>query len=340
MMATIREVAARARVSVGTVSNVLSGAVPVSKRLRERVLAVVQELDYQPNQLAQSLKSRQTKMIGMVIRDITHPLFAPMMRGAQDAAWLQNYLLVMLDSDRQLEREQQILAALRTRRVDGILLAATGIEQAHVRAICEAGIPVVCLERELPGLGIDCVIADHFEGARKCVAHLAACGNRSIAFLHGDTSDWIERERFGGYRQGLEDAGVEFDQSLQAGDHSGSDEGYRAAAALLDRRPRPAAILAADATVAAGLLRAVRDRGLRCPHDITIAAFDDPFSCDVLRPRITAVSQPSYHMGSKAMEILLKRIQDPDRRRSTVTLETELHVRESSACSAAGSGAA
>jgi LacI family transcriptional regulator len=335
-MATIREVAAQARVSVGTVSNVLSGSVPVSKRLRDRVLAVVQELDYQPNHLAQSLKSRQTRMIGMVIRDITDPLFPQMMRGAKDAAWAQNYLLVMLDSDEKPEREQEILVALRTRRVDGILLAATGGEDSHIRAIRDAGVPIVCLEREIAGLGLDSVVADHFTGARDCVRHLFSAGNRSIAFLHGAPDNLVGQERFAGYRQGLDDCALSFDPWMEAGNRPGPgskpgmDEGYRAGAALLARNPRPDAILAADAMLAAGLLRALRDQGLRCPEDVAIAAFDDPFCCDVLRPRLTAVEQPAYEMGVKAMEILLKRIQEPDRRRSKLTLDTILHIRESS----------
>lgn len=329
-MATIREVAQRARVSVGTVSNVLSGAVPVSKRLRERVLEVVQELDYHPNYLARSLKSRQTKMIGMVISDITAPMFPLMIRGAQSAAWLQNYLLVMLDSDRQVEREEEILTALRTRRVDGILLAAAGTEHSHIRAVRDAGIPIVCLERELPALSLDCVLADHFGGARACVLHLASAGHRSIGFLHGDPNDPVEAERFRGYRQGLSDAGLRFDESLTEGSQAGLFEGYRAGAALLKREPRPAAILAADAMLAAGLLRASRDLGLRCPQDVAIAAFDDPFCCEILRPPLTAVAQPSYEMGIRAMELLLKRIQEPERRRSKMTLDTVLNVRESS----------
>ncbi len=329
-MATIREVASRASVSVGTVSNVLSGTVPVSTRLRDRVLAVVRELDYQPNQLAQSLKSRHTKMIGMVLRDITDPLFPQMMRGAKDAAWARNYLLVMLDSDAKVEREQQILVALRTRRVDGILLAPTGPEESHIRAVRDAGVPIVCLGRELPGLGLDCVLADNYKGAHQSVVHLASMGNRSIAFLHGDRADPVEQERFAGYRRGLQDAGLAFEASLEAGSHSGLDEGYRAGAALAKRNPRPNAILAADAMLAAGLLRALRDMGLRSPADIAIAAFDDPFCCDVLRPRLTAVAQPSYEIGAKAMEILLSRIHEPERRRSKTVLDTILHIRESS----------
>ena len=164
-MPTIKEVALRARVSVGTVSNVLSGRVPVSKRLSERVQSVVRQLDYHPNHIARSLKIRQSNTIGLVISDITNPFFTHLARGAEDAAWKANYLLIILNSDEQLDRERQVIAALRARRVDGVILvsAADG-ESDHIRALHEAGTPLVCVDREIPGL--DCVVVNNADGAR------------------------------------------------------------------------------------------------------------------------------------------------------------------------------
>jgi LacI family transcriptional regulator len=316
---TIREVAIRAGVSVGTVSNVLSGAVPVSKRLKDRVLRVIQEMNYQPNHLARSLKIRHTKMIGMVVRDITNPVFAQMLRGAEDAAWLQNYLLVTLNSDQQWERERQIVTALRTHRVDGILLTVSaGPCQEHIRAVRDAGIPTVCLGREIPGLGLDCVVAGHSEGARDCVKHLVSLGHRDIGWISAMDEE-TAHERFGGYRQGLQDAGLEFDHTLAG-----------AAAQLLARDPRPTAILTADTRLAATLLHTLDQRGLRCPQDVAIATFDDSWFSEAFRPRLTAVAQPSYAMGFQAMELLIQRIHDPARRRTRVVVETSLQIRESS----------
>lgn len=165
----------RARVSVGTVSNVLGGRVVVSERLRTRVLEVIERLDYHPNFIARSLKIRHTQMIGIVVSDITNPFSTQMVRGAEDPAWQKNYTLIILDG--QLERERQVIAALRTRQVDGILLvAATGGEHRHIDAVTDAGIPVVCVDHELSGPELDCVVVDHFSGARGCVAHLIAMG--------------------------------------------------------------------------------------------------------------------------------------------------------------------
>jgi LacI family transcriptional regulator len=327
---TIREVAFRAGVSVGTVSNVLGGTVPVSNRRRDRVLRVMQEMNYQPNHLARSLKIRHTKMIGMVIRDITDPVSAQMLRGAEDAAWLKDYLLVTLNSDQQWERERQIVTALRTHRVDGILLTASaGPCKNHIRDVRDAGIPTVCLDREIPGLGLDCVVAGHFEGARECVKHLASLGHQEIGWISGTDAD-VAQERFAGYIQGLQDAGLEFDQTLAAGAQSPLDDGYHPASQLLARDPRATAILTADARLAAALLRALDQCNLRCPQDVAVATFDDSWLSEALRPSLTAVAQPSYAMGFQATELLIQRIHDPSRSPSKMMIETSLHIRESS----------
>lgn len=315
-MRTIREVAQRAGVSVGTVSNVLSGAVPVSERLKHRVLQVIEELDYQPNQLARSLKVKQTQMIGMVIRNIADPVFPQMLRGAEDAAWAQNYLLVLVNSDEQADREQQILRALRTRRVDGILLATEPTANlSHIRSVCDGGTPVVSLEREIPGLDLDCVAADHSNGAAECVRHLARQGRRAIGWIHPPAGDFAARERFEGYRRGLEDAGIGFQEALVAAAES-------AISLLRQKNPRPDAVLVADALLIPKLFRAMNELGLREPRDVAIATFDQPRLCEALQ--VATVLRPSYEIGFKAMELLIQRIHDAARPRSTVTLTCAL----------------
>ncbi len=330
-MPTIKEVARRARVSVGTVSNVIGGRVAVSERLRTRVLEVIERLDYHPNFVARSLKSRHTQMIGIVVSDITNPSSTQMVRGAEDAAWQKNYTLIVLNSDGRLERERQVIAALRTRQVDGILLvAATGGEHRHIRAVMDAGIPIVCVDHELSGRGLDCVVVDHFSGARDCVAHLIAVGHRRIGMLNGDTGLPVAGQRFAGYRQALEDANLPYDETIVANFGFRVEDGYRAAQRVLECEPRPSAIFTGNAMIAIGSLRALRDAGLRCPEDVAIATFDDPIFLEALRPSITAVAEPAYELGRRSFELLLERIEAPDRKRIRVVLETHLIVRESS----------
>lgn len=330
-MATIKEVARRARVSVGTVSNVLGDRVPVSSRLRERVLAVVRDLDYHPNHVARSLKMRQTKMLGMVISDITNPFFPQLVRGAEDAAWKHNYMLTTFNSDDQLEREKLVLSVLRTRRVDGILLvpAVTEGDHAHVRATVDSGIPVVALDRTLRGLALDSVTVDNIAGARACVEHLISLGHRRIGVLAGTLELQTGRDRLQGYKDALRKAGLPIDESLIVLSGFRIGASYPAARQLLERA-RPSAVFTANAMIALGLFRAVHELGLRCPEDIAIATFDDPPFSDAIRPQLTAVAQPSYQLGFQGAELLIRRIQEPGRKRSRLLLDTELKVRESS----------
>ena len=329
-MATIKEVARRAKVSVGTVSNVLSGAVPVSDSLRERVMRVIRELDYHPNHVARSLKIRQTKMLGMVVSDLTNPFFPQVVRGAEDAAWKNDYMLLTFNCDDQVDRERQVFSALRARRVDGILLvaASTAGELSHIRGAVEAGIPVVCLDRTLEGIALDAVTVDNIGGSRLAVEHLLRAGHRRIGIITGSLELQIAQDRLEGYRQALAAAGIGFSQDLVADGHFRLEAGHQAALRLLEHKPT--AVFASNAMMALGLLRALSERRLRCPEDVAVVTFDDPVFSEALRPTLTAVAQPSYELGLRGAEMLLRRIVEPAAERAHVVLNAELMVRESS----------
>jgi LacI family transcriptional regulator len=330
-MATIKEVARRANVSVGTVSNVLSGAVPVSERLKARVLEVIRELDYHPNHVARSLKIRQTKMLGMVVSDLTNAFFPQVVRGAEDAAWKHNYILITFNSDDKPEREVQLLSALRTRRVDGVLLvaASTDGDLSHIEGMLEAGIPVVCLDRTIRTMALDSVSVDNVGAARRGVEHLIACGRRRIGILTGNLALQVGRDRFEGYKQALAAAGIADDPSLIRDGGFRAESGYEAALDLL-RNAHPTAVFSANAMMALGLMRALNELGLRCPEDVAIATYDDPVFSQALRPELTCVAQPAYEIGFRGVEMLIDRLQHPDAPPRHVQLETELRVRQSS----------
>jgi LacI family transcriptional regulator len=329
-MATIKEVARRANVSVGTVSNVLSGAVPVSERLKQRVLEVVRELDYHPNHVARSLKIRQTKMLGMVVSDITNTFFPQVVRGAEDAAWKHRYILITLNSDDQLERERQVLAALRARRVDGILLVAASSDGdlSHIQGALDSGIPVVCIDRPITSLPVDCLSVDNVAGSRKAVEHLIACGHRRIGIVNGPLTLQLARERLEGCRQALAAAGIPFDESLVRDGGFRAESGYEASLDLL-RGAKPPAVYSTNAMMTLGLLRAINELGLRCPEDVAIATFDDPVYSQAVRPELTCIAQPAYELGYSGAEMLIRRLQAPETPRTVSLLETELKVRQS-----------
>ncbi len=334
-MITIREVAKHARVSVGTVSNVLAGSGTVRHELRRRVEDAMAELDYQPNQIARSLKTRQTKTLGTVVSDITNPFFPQLIRGAEDAALERGYLLITLNTDDHLDRERRALSLLRARKVDGILLvmAPDPGNSAHIASAREAGTHVVCLDRVPPGVPVDSVSSDNRKGTRMCMHHLIAKGHRRIGMLSGTTEVQTARERLDGYLEVVREAGAADDPSLiRIGDFR-LDSGYRLAKELLLESDPPTAIFASNAMMGFGALKAMHELGLRCPEDVSLAVFDDiPFG-DVIQPRLTVVSQPAYEMGRLGAELLIARVEGRETSPDPIHVELapELIVRGSTA---------
>ena len=331
-MATIKEVAKVAQVSVGTVSNVMSGRVPVSKKLRERVLSVVQQLDYQPNHVARSLKIRQTKMIGVIIDDITSASAPQVLRGAEDAAWRANYMLVMFNSGDQPDRERQSLSLLRGRRVDGILISITeGSDQNYIAALKDSGIPVVAMNRDLAGHNIDYVVADYSTGIRECARHLAELGHRRVGFINGELNHHVCRQRYSEFRAALKDFDIPCHDDLFLNHGSRHEDGSVGARRLLAMSPGVTAIVAATPMLAAGVLAGLKEAKLACPEDLTVISLEDPDFISALFPPLTAVTQPWFQIGNQAMDLLFKRIEEPARAPAKVLLETNLVVRASSA---------
>lgn len=330
-MATIVEVAKRARASTGTVSNVIRGTVRVSPALRARVEAAIRDLDFHPNEIARSLKVNQTFMLGMVLPDITNPFFPQVLRGAEDMALERGFLLVAANTDEQMERERRVVSALRSRRVDGILLVATrGKDIDHIRKAIESGIPIVCLDRVPVGIKIDAVLLDNVRGAQDCVRHLIRTGYRSIAIITGPLELGVARERLRGYEAGLREAKIAVSKEFILEGDFRENSGYLLAKDLLLRRARPSAILVSNGVMALGVLQAFEELGVRCPEEVAIANFDDVAGDRSFHPRLTVVSQPGYEIGARGATLLMDRIEGKvTRKPSIVRVAPTLIVRES-----------
>lgn len=336
-MATIKEVARRAKVSVGTVSNVLTGAIAVSDTLKARVERAIRDLQYRPNHIARSLKTRRTKTLGMVISDITNPFYPQVVRGAEDSALRHGYMLVTFNTDDRVDREDQVLAELQARKVDGALIV-TSLGRTDYRpllALRDGGIPLVCVDRVAPALPLDSVTVTNRKGARECVRHIIECGHARIAMIAGDPRSQVGRDRLRGYKDALKSAGLPVDPALIAfGDfrQQTASEGTVKLLSLPAER-RPTALFVANSMMALGVLEALETLGLACPRDIALASFDDLTLAAPFRPHLTSVAQPTYDLGYKAAELLIDRLtgklDSPSPVR--VRLDTVLHVRESTA---------
>ncbi len=324
-----------ARVSVGTVSNVLNGSTTVGRDIRERVEAVMQSLDFHPNFVARSLKGRQTKLIGMVVSDITNPFFSQVIRGAEDFASQHGFMLVVVNTDDEVEKERRVLSVLRSHQVDGIAIVLASHRKAgfaHIRQALESGVHIVCLDRVPPSEEIDSVSVDNVGGAFDCVQHLLAVGHRRIAILTGGLDIQTGRDRLRGYEQALRGAGIKPDSSLIRNGDFRFNTAYRASLELLAGHPRPTAVFACNGTMAFGLMRAVGEMGLQCPKDLAVATFDDLPIYDAFRPHLTSVVQPAYEIGKRGVDLLLQRILGKlhDDKPISIRLPLKLAIRESS----------
>lgn len=334
-MATIKEVARRAKVSVGTVSHVLTGAASVGAERRERILAAMRELDYYPSDIARSLKLRRSHILGMVVSDITNPFFSQLVRGAEDAAMKRNYLLVTFNTDERVEREMNVFTVLRKRRVDGVLLvvAPSRDKPYHVLELMALGTPVVCLDRTPRGIRVDSVAVDNVGAARNCVEHLLDQGHRRIAILTGSLLLQNARARLQGYKQAFSRRRIPIEARLICEGNFRIDSGYHLALNLLSRSDRPTALFVSNGLMAIGAIKAIRQLELRCPQDVALASFDDLALAEILDTPLTTVAQPAYEIGYQGATLLMQRVESGEKngkfRPSNMRLPTELKIRAS-----------
>lgn len=328
-MATIKDVAARAGVSLGTVSNVLSGLPSVSPDLRRRVERAIRDLGYRPNQIARSLKTKQTRTLGLVVSDITNPFFSEMARGAETAALQAGYLVTAFNTDDRPDLEQSVFEMLLPRGFDGLLtvVALTRASHPHVEKLIAAGVPVVCLDRKVPDLRADAVVVDNVSGVRHCIQHLIDSGHGRIAFLGGKSGMYIAQERLSGYLDAMQAAGLA--PLVRHGDFR-EESGYALAHELFSGAVRPTALFGGNLRMTIGALRALHDLGCDPPQHAAVATFDHFSWLDAFHPRLTAVVQPAHEMGAAGVRLLIDRIEGREKGEPlTITLPTTLRLEES-----------
>ena len=336
MPPTQKELAKLAGVSSGTVSNVITGSAGVSETSRQKVLEAIRVLKYQPNLIARSLKTNRTHTLGMVVPDIAIPFFPKIIRGAECAARESGYFLSILDSESNHAREIDMIALLRAQRVEGILLVTAGGHKWSAEegsALLHSNSPAVCLDRLPAGLDVDSVCVDDCQAAEMAIAHLLAIGHSEIAIITGPLTLCNEQERLRGYRQALRKGGIPVRPSLVWSGSFEQEEVSRVCQkGMLQPAGRPSALFATNGVTGLAALRSIYSIGLRTPDHFAFITFDELSPEDCFQPGITSVVQPTFEIGHRAVEVLLRRIgtgtQESSRER--VRLPAKLIVRESS----------
>jgi LacI family transcriptional regulator len=307
-MPTIRDVAKRAGVAPITVSRVINNSGYVSIETRARVTAAIDELGYVPNRLARSLRLKRTNTLALVVTDITNPFWTTVVRGVEDAANAAGFTVILCNTDESEAKQDAYLQVLLQKRVDGILFVPASSAAEPVDRVQKQGVPIVVLDRRVPGARVDVVRGDSEGGAYLLVRHLLDLGHRRIVALSGPETVSTAVERVAGYRRALREAGLGEDAGQVYYGQFTQRFGYQATREALQQTPKPTALFAANNFIAIGALRALDDAGLRVPENCSLVSFDDLTSELVIEPFLTVADQPAYEMGRRATDLLIARL--------------------------------
>jgi LacI family transcriptional regulator len=314
MATTIKDVARESGVNISTVSRALNNGYGVNPETRDLVMAVAQRLNYRPNRVARGLVTGRSHSLALIVSDIRNPFFAEVARGAADAARADHCDLVLCNSDLDAVRQMGYVQSLLEKRVDGILMnsvAALSAEDQQQLAAC--GVPIVLLNRTVASRAFSTVSADNAAGGGLAAQHLLELGHRNIAHVTGPRQHGNLSDRTRGFVDALLQAPKPLTPLVLHGafDFEG---GRDLTAKLLDQHPEITAIFAANDVMAFGAVRAILDRGLRIPDDISLIGFDNIEFSSIIHPPLTTIHQPKYEMGQAAVEILLRMGRDKTRR--------------------------
>ena len=328
---TLADVAAAARVSVSTASRALRDSPLVSAATRERVRASSQVLGFEPDRLARSLRTRSSLFVGVIVPDVATVFYAAALKGAQCVFEAAGYQVLVMDSERDPEREAANLRTLLAHRVDGVLLATSGGFAAP------PGVPVVFFDQVQFGSGAGNVALDNRHGVELLVEHLLGHGHRRIAFVGAPPRLTSASERLDAFLDAVAAAGLGAgDDDVRLGDDVWSEaSGERAMREHLERAEPPTAVVAASDTLAIGALRAIRGAGLEVPGDVALVSFDDPAYGDLLDPPVTALSRHDRELGERAARLLVGALANGGSRPAEeIRVPVELIVRRSCGCGA------
>jgi len=329
-MPNIIDVAKRAGVAPITVSRVINKSGYASEATRKKVEEAIAELGYVQNSLARGLRIKRTNTLALVVTDITNPFFTLIARGVEDAASKAGYTVIYCNTDESEEKEISYSNILVQKQVDGVLLVPACSSPQSVRFLGQNNIPVVLIDRRVPDIHTDVVRCDSEEGAYNLVKLVIELGHRNIVTISGPQGVSTSDDRVAGYQRAMKEAGLGDNLNVLYGSFTQAC-GYDLANQALALNPRPTALFGTNNFLSIGIMKALRDAGMRVPEDITVIGFDDLPETMVVDPILTVAAQPAYKMGVLAAELLLKRLSEkmlPENQE--IILPTEIIERQSS----------
>ncbi len=330
--ANIKDVASRAGVHPSTVSRVLNPATRsmVSESLAQEIVRIADELGYRRNPLASGLRTRRTFTVGIIIPDLTNPVFPPIVRGVEHTLDSKGYIAILADSGSKRRSEKALIENMTARQVDGLILAAANRKDPLVDQCIEQGIPLVLVNRTVDKHNVAAVINDDELGIDLAVGHLVKLGHRQIAYIGGPQRTSTGYARYRAFLKTTKKAGIEIDRDLIINAREFTEPAGQAAFhQLIQTGKHFTAVLSANDLLALGCYDALEELGLRCPADISVTGFNDMPYVDRFVPPLTTLHIPLDELGVQAATLLLERIENPDTPTKQLRLEPRLVVRGS-----------
>lgn len=331
---TLRDVATAAGVHAATASRALNPATRglVNVETARRVIKAADSLGYRPNPIARGLKTARSGTVGIVIPDLTNPLFPPIVRGIEDVLEPAGYSGLVASTDNDADREQALVASLLSRQVEGLVVATAVLDHPLLARLQQQGVQMVMVNRRPASVDVSSVTADDAVGIDLAVRHLAELGHTRIAHLAGPTNTSTGVARARAFRTAVQEHGLDLDPGLQYDCEAWNEEaGAAGLRTLLESRARFTAVVAGNDLIALGCYDVLAERGLRCPDDLSVVGFNNMPFIDKFAPPLTTVAIPHHQLGAEAARLLLEAIAEPHRATRSVLLAPALVVRGSTA---------
>ncbi|WP_425392114.1 LacI family DNA-binding transcriptional regulator [Ekhidna sp.] len=331
---TIKDIARELGISPSTVSRALKDHFEISEETKKAVRRVAEELNYQPNSLALSLRYSKSNTIGVIVPEIVHFFFSTVISGIEDIAQSKGYNVIITQSNESVAREMMNIQTLFNNRVDGVLvsLSKESFDYSHFEVMMQKGLPIVFFDRVADTLKTSKVTVDDFQGGYQATEHLIKQGYKKIAHLAGPQNLDITNERLNGYKQAHIDGGLKIDEELIVYNQASNESDAYAATYELLKKNKPDALFASNDLAAMGAIKAAQKYGKNVPQDFGVVGFSNWQFTALTNPSISTIEQPGFEMGQHAAELLIKQIESEEEEIAyeSMKLGTTLLARDSS----------
>ncbi|WML57832.1 LacI family DNA-binding transcriptional regulator [Neobacillus sp. PS2-9] len=330
--ATLKEVAQLANVSTATVSNVINNTKHVSEDLKKKVYESMKVLNYKPNEIAKSLKVKQSRLIGILISDISNSFISKVVKGIESTLSEKGYNVLLCSTDSDVEKEKEYLKVLMGKRIDGLIISSSGGGN-HYDDLLKAKVPLVFLNRCPEHLPSNMVMTNNIKGAYMATEHLIKHGYKKIAIITGPMQYSTGRDRYIGYKRALEDYAISYhDELVLEGDFT-IESGYELTKEIIESKMKIDAIFISNNSMSLGSYKYIKEQGLKIPQDIALYGFDDPEWADVVDPPLSGITQPAFELGVYAAQKMIDTIQGTcPEIREIKYLDPNMIIRKSCGC--------